>query len=119
MFVEILSNWIDEMLEKEEKFEAKEQEFESREKKFESREQEFKAKEKEFKAREKRINKMDKALKDKENQLAKREHASIDNIVMEMLKSKMDNNTIIKILKIDKNELIRIKNENNLAIVQQ
>ena len=98
MFVEILSNWIDEMLEKEEKFEAKEQEFESR---------------------EKRINKMDKALKDKENQLAKREHASIDNIVMEMLKSKMDNNTIIKILKIDKNELIRIKNENNLAIVQQ
>lgn len=112
MFVEILSNWIDEMLKKEEKFEAKEQE-------FESREQEFKAKEREFEAREKRINKMDKALKDKENQLAKREHASIDNIAMEMLKSKMDDNTIIKILKIDKNELIRIKNENNLAIVQE
>lgn len=125
MFVEIISNWIDEMLEKEERFEVKEQEFEVKEQKLGKREKEIRTEEEKMKSmkaeleiREKRINKRDKALKDKENQLTKRKYASIDNIVMEMLKSKIDDNTIIKILKIDKNELIRIKNENDFAIVQ-
>ena len=78
--------------------EQKEKNFEQREKTFEKKEKSIREREKEIEEKEK---KLDRSRKD---------------IVLRMLKSNIDDSTILKLVDIKKSELIKIKEENNMAV---
>ena len=119
MFVEVFNNWLDEMIEKEEYFEErkkyfaqKEKNMEQKEKNMEQKEKNMEQKEKSFEQKEKNIRKREKEIKEKEKKLDK----GRNDIVLRMLKSNINDSTILKLVDIKKSELIKIKEENNMAV---
>ena len=119
MFVEVFNNWLDEMIEKEEYFEErkkyfaqKEKNMEQKEKNMEQKEKNMEQKEKSFEQKEKNIRKREKEIKEKEKKLDK----GRNDIVLRMLKSNINDSTILKLVGIKKSELIKIKEENNMAV---
>lgn len=97
MFVEIINNWVDEMLAKEATLAQKEENIAQKEENVIRREEEFIQKQKE--------------LNEKERVLEKNKN----RIVVEMLKNNVEEKIIMKILKIDKSELDKIKKENRYS----
>ena len=133
MFVEVFNNWLDEMIEKEEYFEErkeyfaqkeksmeqKEKNFEQKEKNFEQKEKSIEQKEKNFEQREKTFEKKEKSIRKREKEIEEKEKKldrSRKDIVLRMLKSNIDDSTILKLVDIKKSELIKIKEENNMAV---
>lgn len=94
MFVEILSKKIDEVFEMEEK--VKEQE-------IKVKEQETKVKE-----REHRVNKKEVEILKKKNDII---NQAENQMIINMIKNNIDENTILKIINIDKNRLTKIKRQ--------
>ena len=94
MFVEIISKKIDEVFEMEEK--VKEQE-------SKVKEQESKVKE-----REKRIEKKEAEIAQKKNEII---NQAENQMIINMIKNNIDENTILKIVNIDKNRLTKIKRQ--------
>ena len=118
MFVKLISDLIDEMLEKEEvvkrkedNIAKKEDNIAKKEDKIAKKENKIAKKENIIAIREDKLNKREYELYAKEKELDKQK----DNIIIEMVKNNIDENTIIKITKINKTELAKIKDENNLC----
>lgn len=105
MFVEVFNNWLDEMVEREETLDEKEKSIVIKEKNVEEKEKSVEEKEKNFEQKEKE-------LKERERKLNK----DRDNLIIKMIKSNMNENTILKLMEIKKSELIRIKKDNNIII---
>ena len=126
MFVEVFNNWLDEMIEKEEYFEErkeyfaqKEKSMEQKEKSMEQKEKNMEQKEKNFEQREKTFEKKEKSIREREKEIEEKEKKldrSRKDIVLRMLKSNIDDSTILKLVDIKKSELIKIKEENNMAV---
>lgn len=132
MFVKLISDLIDEMLEKEEVVKRKEDKIAKKEDKIAKKEDNIAKKEDKIAKKEDKIAKKENKIAKKENIIAiredklnKREYELYakekeldkqkDNIIIEMVKNNIDENTIIKITKINKTELAKIKDENNLC----
>ena len=111
MFVKLISDLIDEMLEKEEVVKRKEDNIAKKEDNIAKKENKIAKKENIIAIREDKLNKREYELYAKEKELDKQK----DNIIIEMVKNNIDENTIIKITKINKTELAKIKDENNLC----
>ena len=111
MFVKLISDLIDEMLEKEEVVKRKEDNIAKKEDNIAKKEDKIAKKENIIAIREDKLNKREYELYAKEKELDKQK----DNIIIEMVKNNIDENTIIKITKINKTELAKIKDENNLC----
>ena len=139
MFVKLISDLIDEMLEKEEVVKRKEDKIAKKEDNIAKREDNIAKKEDKIAKKEDKIAKKEDKIAKKENKIAKKENIIAiredklnkreyelyakekeldkqkDNIIIEMVKNNIDENTIIKITKINKTELAKIKDENNLC----
>lgn len=101
MFVEILSKKIDEVFEMEEK--VKEQEIKVKEQETKVKQQETKVKE-----REHRVNKKEVEILKKKNDII---NQAENQMIINMIKNNIDENTILKIINIDKNRLTKIKRQ--------
>ena len=121
MFAEILSKKIDEVFEMEEKVKkqqskVKQQESKVKEQESKVKEQESKVKEQESKVKqqESKVKEKELKVKEREKKLEKQE-AEIkqekNNIIMNMLRNNIDENTILRIVNIDKSRLVKIKKQ--------
>ena len=125
MFVKLISDLIDEMLEKEEVVKRKEDKIAKKEDNIAKKEDNIAKKEDKIAKKENKIAKKENIIAIREDKLNKREYELYakekeldkqkDNIIIEMVKNNIDENTIIKITKINKTELAKIKDENNLC----
>lgn len=125
MFVKLISDLIDEMLEKEEVVKRKEDNIAKKEDNIAKKEDKIAKKEDKIAKKENKIAKKENIIAIREDKLNKREYELYakekeldkqkDNIIIEMVKNNIDENTIIKITKINKTELAKIKDENNLC----
>lgn len=107
MFAEILSKKIDEVFEMEEKVKKQQSKVKQQESKV--KEQESKVKEKESKIKEKELK-----VKERERKLEKQEteiKQEKNNIIINMLRNNIDENTILRIVNIDKSRLAKIKKQ--------
>lgn len=100
MFAEILSKKIDEVFEMEEKVKKEQSKVKKQESKVKEQETKVKEQELKIKEREKKLEKQEAEIKQEKN-----------NIIMNMLKNNIDENTILKIVNIDKSRLIKIKKQ--------
>ena len=121
MFAEILSKKIDEVFEMEEKVKkqqskVKQQESKVKQQESKVKEQESKVKEQESKVKEQesKVKEQELKVKEREKKLEKQE-AEIkqekNNIIINMLRNNIDENTILKIVNIDKSRLVKIKKQ--------
>ena len=136
MFAEILSKKIDEVFEMEEKVKeketkvkeketkVKEQETKVKEKETKVKEQETKVKEQETKVKEQetKVKEQETKVKEREHKVKKREieilqkkndiiNQAENEMIINMIKNNIDENTILKIINIDKNRLTKIKTQ--------
>ena len=111
MFVEIINNWVDEMLAKEATLAQKEENIAQKEENIAQKEENIAQKEENVIRREEEFIQKQKELNEKERVLEKNKN----RIVVEMLKNNVEEKIIMKILKIDKSELDKIKKENRYS----
>ena len=114
MLAEKVNMWIDEIIE--EKMKQKEKEYEQKENEYKQKENEYKQKEKKYKQKEKRYKQREKEYKKKE--FAERRKAintAKDKIIIEMIRNNIEEDVIIKIAEINKEDLNKIKKENDLC----
>ena len=129
MFAEILSKKIDEVFEREEKVKkeqikvkkeqtkVKMQETKVKEQETKVKEQETKVKQRETKIKEQetKVKERENKVKIKEIEIMQKKNAIINQaenqMIINMIKNNIDENTILKIINIDKNRLTKIKTQ--------
>ena len=110
MFVKILGDWV------EEKFgalEEREQEVVQKEEKVAQKEEEVAQKEEKVAQKEEKVAQKEKEIIEKKEEII---NQIKDNMIIEMLKNKIDDKVIIQIAKIKPNELAKIKRENQMVL---
>ena len=120
-FVEMVRNYIDELLLKVKTEEDRVNKMKKEVKEDENRVNEMK---KEVKVEVDRVNEMKNEVKEKENELQKKEkqvkqkeeniNNRINKLILNLIKSKVDDKTIEELFEINKTELLKIKRENHI-----
>ncbi|MCI8444640.1 MAG: hypothetical protein HFJ37_05815 [Clostridia bacterium] len=138
MFVKILGDWVEEkfgaleereqeVVQKEEKVAQKEEKVAQKEEKVAQKEEKVAQKEEKVAQKEEEVAQKEEKVAQKEEKVAQKEKEIIekkeeiinqikDNMIIEMLKNKIDDKVIIQIAKIKPNELAKIKRENQMVL---
>ena len=115
MFAEILSKKIDEVFEREEKVKKHETKVKKQETKVKEQETKVKEQETKVKEQETKVKERENKVKKKEIEIMQKKNAIINQaenqMIINMIKNNIDENTILKIINIDKNRLAKVKRE--------
>ena len=122
MFAEILSKKIDEVFEREEKVKKEQIKVKKEQTKVKMQETKVKEQETKVKQRETKIKEQETKVKERENkvkikeiEIMQKKNAIINQaenqMIINMIKNNIDENTILKIINIDKNRLAKVKRE--------
>lgn len=115
MFAEILSKKIDEVFEMEEKVKKEQRKVKKHETKVKMQETKVKEQETKVKEQETKVKERENKVKIKEIEIMQKKNAIINQaenqMIINMIKNNIDENTILKIINIDKNRLAKVKRE--------